>query len=354
MIRKVHIENLKSIDEMNLECRNINLLIGTNSSGKTTVLQGLLLLLQNNANFVGFNDAYVQLGEYDDARCRYIQTGDGIVISIEDTDNNVLEHKYKRSEELSKFVLEKKIQGEALDKLFDSRTKHVQYLSCHRVGPLPVYKKNMTVGDDIGIEGEYAIAYLNSHANDQIAEHMCKAKNNLTLLGQVNWWLKYITDAVIRTEPVVGTDYVKAAYQMNDVSDIRPINIGAGISYIISVLIMCLASEENSVLIIENPEIHLHPLAQARVCEFLYFIANNNRQIFVETHSDHIFNGFRVGIAQNKMDVDKINIAFTYIDNMLTKYMKVDVGEHGRINNQRRDLFDQFDIDMRKMIGLER
>ena len=349
MIKKLVVKNFKSIDRMELPCSSINLLIGTNSSGKSTILQSLLLVLQNNSGFVGFNGKYLKLGDYDDVRCRGVKNIEGINVSMEDTSKCMLTHNYLKNGDC--IELSKSLNGSNLDNAFNSK-KGVQYLSCQRIGPKSAYEKDMTVNDEIGINGEYAISYLNVHGKDRIEENLCKDKSNQTLMGQVNWWLKRITGTEIVTEDMVGTDYVKAAYNSGDISNLRPNNIGAGISYLISILIMCLASDKNAILIIENPEIHLHPAAQAIVCEFLYFIGDNERQVFVETHSDHIFNGFRAGIAQNNMDINLINISFMYLENMFTRYMGVKIGKYGKIENQRKDLFDQFDIDMRRMIGI--
>lgn len=121
----------------------------------------------------------------------------------------------------------------------------------------------------------------------------------------------------------------------------------------VAVLVMCLSAPEKGVIIIENPEIYLHPSAQAKVCEFLYFIAARDRQIFVETHSDHIFNGFRAGLATGSMQEGLLNIQFVYLNEQhLAEALKVKIGKRGRIENQRKDLFDQFDLDLNRMIGL--
>ena len=235
------------------------------------------------------------------------------------------------------------------------RNRRLQYLSCHRVGPQNVYKKNMTMEETIGVDGEYAIAYLNQHGTDVLGKLLCKGTVDYTLLGQVNWWLSYIAETEINTEELMGTDLVKASYTMNDVIRVRPVNIGSGISYLISILITCLSAPEESVTVIENPEIHLHPGAQAKLCEFLYFISRSGRQLFIESHSDHIFNGFRAGIAAGEMDQETINIEFFSLNTKhISEVMRVKVGRMGRIENQRKDLFDQFDIDLNKMIGLRR
>ena len=89
------------------------------------------------------------------------------------------------------------------------------------------------------------------------------------------------------------------------------------------------------------------------MCDFLCFISKQNRQLFVETHSDHIFNGFRAGIATGNIRKEDVNIYFVSLGEGHTTNMElVDVGRFGKINNQRKDLFDQFDIDMNKMIGV--
>ena len=73
----------------------------------------------------------------------------------------------------------------------------------------------------------------------------------------------------------------------------------------------------------------------------------------METHSDHIFNGFRVGLANRKMKEDTVNIQFTYLDSQyLTQTEKVKIGKYGKVENQVKDLFDQFDIDLNRMLGL--
>lgn len=345
MIRRLTINNLKSIKNLEMECSNINLLIGTNSSGKSSIIQGLLFFGQNIENAVGLNGSFVSLGSLEENRCVY---SDEKEISTEIEENN---HKWKAALYYKNDVL-------TLNRNFGSDentqlTLNIQYLSCHRVGPQNVYKRNMSMDDRIGNNGEYAISYLNTHGTDVLDENLCREMQDYTLLGQVNWWLKYITEADVSTEEILGTDLVKASYSMNDLRGIRPENIGSGISYLVSILIMCLASPENAVLVIENPEIHLHPSAQAKVCEFLYFIASANRQLFVESHSDHIFNGFRAGITTGEMNDDEINMQFVQLnEEHVTETLKIKIGRFGRVENQQQGLFDQFDLDMNRMIGV--
>ena len=67
----LEIKNFKSIAELRMECKNLNILIGTNSSGKSTIQQALLLAGQNMADEEGLNGSLIQLGSFEENRCRY-------------------------------------------------------------------------------------------------------------------------------------------------------------------------------------------------------------------------------------------------------------------------------------------
>lgn len=354
MLNRIIIHNLKSIDRLEINLSNLNLFVGANSSGKSTILQGLLFAAQNTEDAVGLNGKLVMLGDLEENCCAYITEKD-ISVEVFSEENHLYQRVYKDTDtnKLSLQTRQNSGKKQWWKNVFSIKNRNIQYLSCHRIGPMRLYDKNMSMDDTIDSNGRYAISYLNTHGSDPMNEKICQGHLDYTLLGQVNWWLNYIVGTEIMTDEIPGTDSIKASYRMNDIKMIRPTNIGAGISYLVSVLIMCLSAPENGMVVIENPEIHLHPTAQAKVCEFLYFIAQSGRQLFIETHSDHIFNGFRVGLANQSMNAEYVNIQYTYLnDGYLTEAMKVEVGKYGNIRNQREGLFDQFDIDMNRMIGI--
>lgn len=351
MIKKLVVDNLKSINHAELLCANLNLLVGTNSSGKSTVLQALLLFAQATSLSQGLSGTFVSLGTYDESKCRYSGKHD-IEVSILDEKDVTIKLQYRKFEDKYGLKISPSEYKDILKDGLDIDKRNIQYLSCHRIGPQNLYEKNMDMTELIGIDGRFAISYLNTHAAEPLNVNMCRNQQDFTLLGQVNWWLKYIVDVEIETEEIVGTDMIKVSYSTGGIR-VRPQNIGSGISYLISVIITCLTSPDASIIVVENPEIHLHPTAQSRVCDFLYFISKNNRQLFVETHSDHIFNGFRAGIATGEIEQDTVRTYFVSLnDEHTTDVELVKFGRFGRIENQRKDLFDQFDIDMNKMIGV--
>lgn len=348
MINKLMISGLKSIDEITINCSNLNLLLGINSTGKSTVLQSILLLAQNADELSGANGPMVSLGEYREIK-NYNINKSKIEIQIEEEKEifgvTISEDSCCNSFSSSMPKLKEKM---------DYVKGHVKYLSCNRIGSRDIYGKDMSSQNGVGINGEYAVDVLRKKGNRPVPMEICASLVSFTLNEQVNYWLKYIMNANVMVEDILGTDSVKAAYSLVKDKYSRPKNVGSGISFIISIIVMCLDSEKEDALLIENPEIHLHPLAQSRLCEFLYFIGNSERQLFIETHSDHIFNGIRAGIAQNTMNEEKVNINFFDMNEKnCTECHEVKFGKYGKILNPVKNLFDQFEIDLDKMLGIE-
>jgi predicted ATPase len=109
-------------------------------------------------------------------------------------------------------------------------------------------------------------------------------------------------------------DYYKGGGNNQPVEKIKTRNVGFGISYSLPVVVALLSAKKGALLIIENPEAHLHPHGQAKPAELMVLVAQSGVQIFVETHSDHIFNGFRKAIQNLYLHV--------YLQNHFGKILK--------------------------------
>ena len=360
MITKINISALKSIKQLELNCKKLNIITGTNSSGKSTTLQAILLFFQAGLNInlydknLGLNGDLVALGEFRENKNFNSEDKE---INIQIDFNN-----YEKCSALLSFHDYEKIKStfDPLDKDsffnlardFTNNIFQLGYLSCHRIGANDVYSKSY-LNNGIGQNGEYAIHHLEQNKSNPLEKKLIKDPSSETLSTQVNYWLQYIINSKITTEDIRGTDIVKASYSVGDGISVRPKNVGSGVSYLISIIILCLTAKQNNIVIIENPEIHLHPKAQSKICEFLYFIAEAGIQVFVETHSDHIFNGIRAGIAVDEMDANNIAVNFFELDEKRsTKNTVVEFGAKGRVLNYTKNMFDQFDVDLDRMLGL--
>ena len=87
-------------------------------------------------------------------------------------------------------------------------------------------------------------------------------------------------------------------------------NVGFGISVVLPVLVHLLTARPRTIVVIENPEAHIHPRGQAKLGELIARAAAFGVQVFVETHSDHVINGIRVAVRDGILKPEDVNIAF--------------------------------------------
>lgn len=343
MFKKVNIKNFKCFDNISLNFTNLTILTGQNSSGKSSIIQALLLLLQSIENSKGniLNGHYIKLGHYSDIK--NIFTRD--VVEISAIMNDISEARLQISED-GKFTLSKPNANES----------DMIYLSADRIGVKNEYDRNEEEVDRIGLHGEYAFDYLSKNKMENIKElDFIKDSTIGTNLGnQVDYWLEYFTDYSVKAEDVEGTSIIKVAYKNADSSkELRTIHVGTGVSYLATIIIAALSCTKDSMLIIENPEIHLHPRAQSKFTEFFTFLSSRGLQIVIETHSDHIINGVRKEIKKQKINLENVLIYFIYKNEKVTRVEKIDISMNGAIVNQKRGFFDQFDDDLDVLLGLD-
>lgn len=344
MINRLIVQGFKSIDNINVKFKNLNLLVGVNSSGKSTIIQSLLLASQNiSNNKPNLNGNLVSMGDFRELR-NLNTNAKSIFINIKDDngDFGLIFNDVESSSKINK-LLESNIT-------FD---KGLYYLSAARIGYMDTYEKNTKEIYKFGLQGEYCLSYFDRNMINVLDEKLLIDNVSKTLEYNVNYWFEYIVGGKLNTEDIKQTDKLKAQFSGTSGIKVRTKNTGSGLSYIISIIIICLSLEENQTVIIENPEIHLHPKAQARLTEFFIFISKANRQLIIETHSDHFFNGLRVAIANRKISDEELSINFLSLDDRnCTINSEIKICKRGRILDPPQDLFDQFDIDLDKMLGL--
>ncbi len=183
------------------------------------------------------------------------------------------------------------------------------------------------------------------------------------LLSQTNAWFSEISpnnQVIIKNNQINFEIKHQFHLENNQLStnEFKPENVGFGISYALPIIVAVLAAEKNSLLLIENPESHLHPQAQAKLAELMALAAQNGVQICIETHSEHIINGTLVAIKnyqseQRGIAHDKVRIYYFERDEIhhATQSIAVPVSEEGRITYPPRGFFDQFKKDIKTLMG---
>lgn len=344
MITTLTISDYKSIKYSKFDLRNLTLFSGTNSSGKSSAIQALLLAVDNlnpNEGIQNLRSTYIPAMSFNESR-NYITNAKEYTVELNYADNTIRLSFLPKDENFIGTLVK---QDGLIRGAIAPRQKKLFHLSAMRSGDLGNPKINPDPDmNPIGPKGEYIIDYYYNHKKDILPESLITYKEIKTLEGQVNYWLKQLTDYKFSVESL-GSEYL-VRYISPEGKSIHPYNVGTGINFVAEVLIVCLACQIGDTVIIENPEIHLHPSAQADMLDFLVKMANAGVQIIVESHSDHFFNGIRRSIKSGSIGINDVSIYNFTKQSGLTVSEEVEITPEGGIKNYIPGMFEQFDKDL--------
>lgn len=146
--------------------------------------------------------------------------------------------------------------------------------------------------------------------------------------------------------PIEGASAISLRLRSNAKSDFqRPQNVGFGLTQLFPVLVELLSASPGDIVIVENPEVHLHPKAQQDIGELLALVASCDVQVIVETHSDHVLNGIRLAVkGRTSVAPDDVAIHFFSRDSDgASRRLTPKIDADGRLDAWPEGFFDQFD-----------
>jgi len=240
----------------------------------------------------------------------------------------------------------------------------VHYVSADRIGP-KLYYNSVSKGkfNSTGPNGENTVSTLFNNRNKIVdgifLDHINAFYNVLTeeldktVEGQTNFWLgKIFYGAKYEIKEVVETNLLKFQISTDGNFDFhKPTNVGYGFSYVLPIIVSGLIATAGEILIVENPEAHLHPYAQSVISKFLTLVSLKGVQVIVESHSDHILNGFRIPVFECIIKKEDLNILyFDKIDD--SQFSIIEIDDNGGIRNWPKDFFDQSTKDFNHLLGL--
>lgn len=356
MINKLHIKQFKCFSNTEIELQNINIFSGANSSGKSSAIQAILIICNNarDNHTSPLNGTWLRTGAFDECRNHSMPARD-FCIGITSGDQKC-EALFKMNDDDSgaDVAIEWLKSSPQLKQHLNIDNKHIYYLPANRIGPEDSYAKNFDNINFLGNRAEFVIDFLFKNRKKLVLSDLIEdKKQGETLEDQVNYWLEKLVDArFIITDPGLGNTLMLGISHKRG-KHVRPYHMGSGVSFLLSVIIVCLSAKKDDLVIIENPEIHLHPKAQSELTGFLCFVANAGVQIIVETHSDHIFNGLRKAVLKRQISSDKASIQFFKIEEYgKAKTISILLDDQGKVLNSEKGLFDQFDDDLDEMLGI--
>ena len=363
MIAEIQLENFKRFRDLRLRTADLTVLTGANGTGKTSVLHALLLARQmtrqpqhDHVELTGIDT--LELGGADDVIHR--EASDELAaIEVLATGGKRWRWSFRAPvnvRTLNAVVVEKTVDyAGALSALPPAFT----YLCAERLGPRDVLSASAADVDAMGVgsRGEFVAQVLASFDRSRVRDGRLAANTTETtlvgLLHQTESWMgKIVRPTQIDAEWFPNTSVTRLRFKTPGLRTewTRAPNAGFGLSYALPVIVSALRATVGGLLLVENPEAHLHPAGQSAIGGFLAQVAADGVQVFLETHSDHVLNGIRISVADGTAALrEKQAVVHFFRDEGKggTAVESMEVRRHtGRLSDWPAGFFDQAQIDL--------
>lgn len=380
MITYIDLKNFKCFEDEHFEMAPLTLFTGINGMGKSSVIQSLLLLkqsylsknIQNEQTVILENKSFIDLENCEEL-CRKKASPKLVEIALENDSDELFKWIIDASKPDSK---EPSFAYEGTDKYKNEAlfSNDFIYLTAERFGPRKSYGKEYSARNyntSIGIQGELAPVYIQkANTNNEevgIANlvhpsiKQIKAndvENPKLLYRNLNAWISDILGRNVTTKiSDIDKDNVKLAFSLkgSQGGEYSSLQVGFGYSFGLPVVLAPLTAKPGSLLIVENPEAHLHPSAQSKIGILLALAAQNGVQVIVETHSDHLLNGIRLAVKgiepYGKIDSNLVKIHFFRNDVDVTSRRVLSIHDNGKLSGWPNGFFDEWERNVRMLIS---
>jgi len=376
MIETLEIKNFKSIKKKRFGLRNLNLLLGLNGMGKSSFIQILLLLRQSTLQEgLRLNANLVSIGNARDALYQYAKEEKlGIFLAFTHGKQQFI-FDFKAESDL--FPPSENIE---LDPQFFKQSlwdnDSFQYLNANRQEPTSIHRKSysdVVSRRHLGSFGQYTAHFLEVYGPIEVkADNLIHPKSyiqdpvtgqkivNRTLFNQVNLWLGEISPGVrVQVTSIQNTERIQVEFEylqpnFGTTNRFKPENVGFGISYVLPVVVSLLAARPGDLLVIENPESHIHPRGQAELGKLVASAAANDVQIIVETHSDHFVNGVRVAVKEGLIERSKAVLFYfektVTANEQFSKITDIEIDSRGELSAYPENMMDEWSNQLIKLV----
>jgi predicted ATPase len=362
MISSILLRNFKCFKDQTIPLAPITILSGINGTGKSSVIQSLLLLRQSHVfgslQSVGalLNGPLISVGTADDAFYENMEKGGFLEIEIKANQNKPSASwafRHDAGREMLSLESSNYDEGIFKESLFD---ENFHYLQAERIGPRTSFRMSNNDAlkyNRIGNSGEFCAHYLAKLERQKIALSGALLHPNTSipeLREQTEAWISEVSHgARIHLSEHHDMDLVNLSFSFvsNGLPsrNFRPTNVGFGITYSLPIFVAVLSSQQGGLLIVENPEAHLHPKGQVAMGRFLALAAANGIQVIIESHSDHVLNGIRVAVKKNIISPQLVAIHFFERDpkSPHSNIISPRLDKHGRLDQWPEGFFDEWE-----------
>ena len=215
---------------------------------------------------------------------------------------------------------------------FSNLFRSIEYL-----GPLREYPRRYYAW-----QGKHSPG-VGQHGEDTVTALFSGRIQLRSLDEQIPKWLQRL-DLIdsYRLNPISNTerDYEFLVRKYKGGPEVRLTDVGFGVSQVLPVLVLCYYVPEGSILILEQPEAHLHPKVQSELADLLIEVVKNRKlQIILESHSEHLILRLMRRIAEEQISADDTAFYFCEMDEGTSEIERLNVDDYGNITNWPQNFF---------------
>ena len=372
MITSIRLENFKRFRDLNLRTASLTVLTGANGTGKTSVLHSLLLARQitrqPEQSYVELNGVdTLELGGAEDVIHR--EASDELAaVEVVDAEGKRWRWSFRAPADtrtLNAAVVDRPVgYAGAITEPPPAFT----YLCAERLGPRDVLSASSADVAELGVgsRGEFVAQVLASFERSRVSGGRLVANVDTTettlsgLLHQTESWMARIVRPIqIDVEWFPETSVTRLRFKTPGLRAewTRAPNAGFGVSYALPVVVAALRAAAGGILLVENPEAHLHPAGQSTIGGFLAQVAADGVQVFLETHSDHVLNGIRRAVAEGAATLGEEHAVIHFFrdeDDGDDAIQSMKVRQTGQLTEWPAGFFDQAQVDLAALAARRR
>lgn len=376
MLEQLGLRHFKCFEKLDLPLAPLTLLSGANASGKSSLLQALVLLHQTIREHewsirLMLNGEAVRLGTVLDVVDK-VHGRRQLEVGLVEGASTLRWTFQGDREEMSMATERVHLDGigfadpPALRHLlppdqyesassFAMRLRDLSYITAERVGPREIYSlEDRQAALVVGSRGEHTLSVLYRVRDEPIRDSLLVADVPPTGLKQIEARMgAFFPGCRLNVQLVPQANAVTLGIRTSDDTDFhRPVHVGFGLTQVLPIVVAAVSAREQDILLIENPEVHLHPAGQALMGTFLAEVAASGTQVIVETHSDHVLNGIRRAVKARLLRPEQALLHFFRPrGGELDQVVSPALDPAGNIDVWPEGFFDQFDKDMNHFAG---
>jgi len=250
-----------------------------------------------------------------------------------------------------------------IKKNLDSIFKKISYVGPLREEPHLYYYNESDAYLKVGNKGEFAAHILATRAKDPIKFYKIEedpAGKTIyvpfedTLEAAVNYWICNVFQMAKKIAVVPKVEKTIYSIELTNNHGLKvPINhVGFGVSQILPIIVEGLLLGNKSVMILEQPEIHLHPRVQSLMFDFLHSLTLTGKFIIIETHSDHFITRMRRRVVEDLSNniYKSTNLTFIQSEGNLNNYQQLEMNQFANLSYWPEGFLDGYDKDLRAIV----